>query len=204
MCMDEREESFEESTGPEEPLGNATGAAPESDADKEGDKDGDIYLKTIEDLRRERDEYYDLLLRKQAEFENYRKRVTREREDMRLAAQAGVLEQTLPVLDSCEKGLEVMDEAGGGPEMAVYREGYELLLRGLRSLLERFHVEEVPSRGESFDPNIHEAVQRQVSEDREDGEVLQVYRKGYWMKGRLLRPAQVSVSVKPQEEPSER
>lgn len=203
MSMDERENTTEEPARREE-LENATVAASELTADTETDKDGDFYLKTIEDLRRERDEYYDLLLRKQAEFENYRKRVTRERDDMRLSAQAAVLEQVLPVLDSCEKGLEVMDEAGGGSEMSVYREGYELLLRGLRSLLERFQVEEVAGCGESFDPNIHEAVQRQVSEDRDDGEVLQVYRKGYWMKGRLLRPAQVSVAVKPQEEPSER
>ncbi len=202
MDRDEREEIVESSPGREEPQTGESEAG-ENPADFEADGDVDFQLRTIEELRRERDEYYDLLLRKQAEFENYRKRVTREKDDLRVSAQAAVLEQVLPVLDSCEKGLEVMS-AAQGEELTAYREGYDLLLRGLKSLLERFQVEEVPGRGSNFDPHIHEAVQRQVSDAHPDGEILQVYRKGYWMKGRLLRPAQVTVSVKPQEEPSER
>ncbi len=203
MNMDEREDTMENPPGHDEPQIDAPESASAAPADNETDGEVDFQLRTIEELRRERDEFYDLLLRKQAEFENYRKRVTREKDDLRLSAQAAVLEQVLPVLDSCEKGLEVMNRAEG-EELTAYREGYELLLRGLKSLLDRFQVEEVPGNGESFDPHIHEAVQRHVTDDHRDGEVLQVYRKGYWMKGRLLRPAQVTVSVKPQEEPSER
>ncbi len=201
--MDEREDTLENSPREQQEQAEGFESGSETPAGGDGGEDVDFQLRTIEELRRERDEYYDLLLRKQAEFENYRKRVTKEKDDLRLSAQAAVLEQVLPVLDSCEKGLEVMGGAEG-EDLTVYREGYELLLRGLGSLLDRFQVEEVPGRGESFDPHIHEAVQRQVTDAHRDGEVLEVYRKGYWMKGRLLRPAQVIVSVKPQEEPSER
>lgn len=150
----------------------------------------------IEALRRERDEYYDLLLRKQAEFENYRKRVNREREEERTAAQAEVLREMLPVLDAAEKGLEKLREAAG-PD-SPYVEGFELLLRHLRGLLEKYGVREVPGVGADFDPTVHEAVVREVSDRLEENQVVEEYRKGYLIGEKLLRPSQVKVSVRPE------
>ncbi len=191
MSMEEREEMTE--------------GSPEETALLKGEEETDLdfYVKTIEDLRKERDEFYDRLLRKQAEFENYRKRVNRERGDERIAAQADVLRELLPVIDSSEKGLESF-QSSDSEQLSTYLEGYQLLLKGLRSILDRFEVEEVPGPGAIFDPTMHEAVQREINEARQDGEILEEYRKGYLVKGRLLRASQVKVSVKPQEEPSEK
>lgn len=182
--------------GKQEITGLAGGDQPESPQNAEPSGQVDETAAVIEALRRERDEYYDLLLRKQAEFENYRKRVNREREEDRTAAQAEVLREMLPVLDAAEKGLEKLCEAAGSD--SPYVEGFELLLRHLRSLLEKYGVREVPGVGAEFDPTIHEAVVREVSDRLEENQVVEEYRKGYLIGERLLRPSQVKVSVRPE------
>jgi molecular chaperone GrpE len=149
-------------------------------------------------VKKERDEYLDLLARKQAEFENYRRRVQKEKADIRVSAQSEVFGEVLTVIDACEKGLESLlraDATGSG----VFVEGYELLLKQLTSLLDKFDVTEVPGVGAMFDPNIHEAVVRDVDPDHEEGEILEQYRRGYLIKDKLLRPSQVRVAVQPEE-----
>lgn len=197
--MKDPEELKESSPAP----GDSEDTPSERAIETDEEQDLDFYIKTIEALRKERDEYYDLLLRKQAEFENYRKRVDKEREDSRIAAYAEVLRQLLPVLDSCEKGLESLESAESADRLSVYQEGYRLLHKGLLSLLEKFDVEPVPGAGAEFDPTVHEAVLREVCGRRREGEILEEYRKGYSIKGRLLRPSQVKVAVEPEEETSE-
>ena len=162
----------------------------------------DSSLETIEILRKEKEEHLDLLLRKQAEFENYRKRVAKEKEQLRLTAQASVLEELLPVLDALEKGLHSLPAAPGDSELEAYREGYELMFKEVQSVLRKFAVIEIPGVGAPFDPNIHEAVVREVTTGYREGEILDEYRKGYKLKDRLLRPSQVKVAVHPVE-PSE-
>jgi molecular chaperone GrpE len=159
----------------------------------------DSSLDTIEILRKEKEEQHDLLLRKQAEFENYRKRVAKEKDELRLTAQARVLEELLPVLDAFEKGLHSLKAAPGDSEVEAYREGYELMFKEVQSLLRKFAVIEIPGVGELFDPNVHEAVVREVTTGYKEGEILDEYRKGYTIKGRLLRPSQVKVAVHPAE-----
>jgi molecular chaperone GrpE len=163
------------------------------DATSGGDTDA------AETVRRERDEYYDLLLRKQAEFENYRKRVERDRGEARAAAQAEVIAELLPVLDACEKGLKSMQSEASATAPNSFAEGYELLLRQLRSILGRYDVKEVPGVGAEFDPNLHEAVIREISRDFGEHEIVEEYRKGYTIGDRLLRPSQVKVAVWPDE-----
>ncbi len=159
----------------------------------------DSSLETIEILRKEKEEHLDLLLRKQAEFENYRKRVAKEKEQLRLTAQASVLEELLPVLDALEKGLHSLPAAPGDSELEAYREGYELMFKEVQSVLRKFAVIEIPGVGAPFDPNIHEAVVREVTTGYKEGEILDEYRKGYKIKDRLLRPSQVKVAVHPAE-----
>ncbi len=159
----------------------------------------EFYVTTIEELRKERDEYYGLLQRKQAEFENFRKRVNREKAELRPQARGEVLRELLPVLDSAEKGLQSLLERKDGVDAEAFLEGFELLVKGLRQVLERFEVSEVPGVGSAFDPTLHEAVLREVDDGFEDGEILEEYRKGYQMNGRLLRPSQVKVAVHPTE-----
>lgn len=149
----------------------------------------------VEELEGQRNEFRDMLQRKQAEFENYRKRTLRERDDIRSAARADVLKELLPVLDACEKGLEALPPPNGDPLLEGFQEGYHLLVREIRSLFERFGVEAVPGPGQPFDPNVHEAVMREETDEHQDGAILEEYRKGYQYQDRLLRPSQVKVAV---------
>ena len=146
-------------------------------------------------LKKERDEYYDLLLRKQAEFENYRKRVLREREETRINARADVIAELLPVVDACEKGLEAMQSKSVPEPCRVFVDGYELLLKQFRSFLEKHEVKEVPGVGSDFDPNIHEAVVSEIADDQNREQVIEEFRKGYLIGERLLRPSQVKVAI---------
>lgn len=163
-------------------------------------RDLDFYLQTIESLQKEKDEYYDLLLRKQAEFENFRKRVLKEKEEERLAGHAEILRELLPVVDACEKGLESMEShPSDDPTLETYRQGYELMLKRVKVVLDKFQVAETPGVGSQFDPRVHEAVSREVTSEHSDGEILEQFQKGYTIGNRLLRPAQVKVAVQPVE-----
>jgi len=151
----------------------------------------------IENLKRERDENYDLLLRKQAEFENFRKRVVKEKEEERLSSQAAVIEKLLNIADSFEKGLDSLAQESEESTLETYRQGYGLMLKEFKLVLEKFDVTEIPGFGAWFDPNVHEAVVREVTTEHEEGKILEEYRKGYMIKDRLLRPAQVKVAAQP-------
>jgi molecular chaperone GrpE len=125
--------------------------------------------------------------------------VAKEKEQLRLTAQASVLEELLPVLDALEKGLHSLPAAPGDSELEAYREGYELMFKEVQSVLRKFAVIEIPGVGAPFDPNVHEAVLREITTGYKEGEILDEYRKGYKLKDRLLRPSQVKVAVHPVE-----
>lgn len=169
--------------------------ANEPDAEIAEEQTPEFLMRTLESVRKERDEYYDLLLRKQAEFENYRKRTVRERDEARAAALADLSKELLPVVDAAEKGLAALADEKKDPRLTGYRQGYELLLRNIRTVLEKFGVKELPALGEKFDPSVHEAVITEATDEHEEGRVLEEYRKGYTISDRLLRPAQVKVAV---------
>lgn len=164
----------------------------DSDCSPNADTDPSVDEELAQALQ-ERDEYYDSLLRKQAEFENYRKRVIREKQELRDSGAADVLAEILPIIDGCEKGLQTLSQTDSGSE--GFRTGYELLLKALHTLLKQFQVEPVPGVGAVFDPQLHEAVVREVDEAFPDGQILEEYRRGYRYKGRLLRASQVKVSA---------
>ena len=148
----------------------------------------------LETALRERDEFLDLLQRKQAEFENYRKRVDREKSELRFSVKSELMEQILEVVDACEKGLDSLSENESEQSDSLV-EGYELLYKQLKTILDRYEVSETPGVGSPFDPNLHEALIREVTEDHEEGEILEEYRKGYTLGDRLLRPSQVKVAA---------
>jgi molecular chaperone GrpE len=148
-----------------------------------------------ERLLHERNDFRDLLQRKQAEFENYRKRVIRERDETRRLVRSELIADLLPIVEACEKGLESMDSEDAGGLASSFVEGYQLLLKQLMSFLDKYDVSQVPGVGANFDPNLHEAVIRESSNQHRDGEILEEYRKGYLIGERLLRPSQVKVAV---------
>jgi len=194
---DKRRPEEENQTQSEEPAAAAAGDESEEREDNGAAEENtpEFLMRTLESVRKERDEYYDLLLRKQAEFDNFRKRTAREREEARVAALTEMSKELLPVVDAAEKGLAALSEERTDPRLAGYREGYQLLLRNMRAVLEKFGVKELPSVGEKFDPSVHEAVNTEATDEHEEGRVLEEYRKGYTISDRLLRPAQVKVAV---------
>jgi molecular chaperone GrpE len=145
---------------------------------------------SITELKRERDDYYDRLLRLTAEFDNYRKRQERERREMGERAASGLIEELLPIVDDFERALR----ADAGPEAEGYRDGVALILRQLRDLLARRGVTAIDALGADFDPHLHQAVAYEPSPGHRDGEVIEELRRGYKLGDRLLRPAMVKVA----------
>jgi molecular chaperone GrpE len=141
-------------------------------------------------LQRERDEYYDRFMRKAAEFDNYRKRVERERREQADQAVVDLLRELLAVVDDFDIALTV--EAGEG--FSSYRKGVELIHAKLHDLLRKYRVKPIQALGADFDPNVHQAVIQEESADHREGEVIGELRKGYMMGDRLLRPAMVKVA----------
>ena len=141
------------------------------------------------ELQKQRDDYYDRLLRKQAEFDNYRKRTERERIQLSEAAAVDLLGELLPVLDDLERALEAAAEH----EEAKLEEGVRLVHRSLLGLVERHGLSEIEAEG-AFDPHVHEALLAQPVEGAEPGSVVEVLQKGYRLGDRVLRPARVVIS----------
>ena len=142
-------------------------------------------------LQRERDEFYELLLRKTAEFDNFRKRIDRERADRYSAAASDLLADLLPLVDDLERALEVDVDAATA---SSYREGVSLIHRQLLDLMEKRGVSRIDAVGADFDPHVHQAVATDAATDHRDGEVLEELRRGYMIRGRLLRAAMVRVA----------
>jgi molecular chaperone GrpE len=142
-------------------------------------------------LKQERDEYYDRLLRKTAEFDNYRKRTDRERQQLADAAAADLLEELLPLVDDMERALK----ADPGTEAtAAIRTGVELIHKQLLETLRKRGVKPIESLGTDFDPHFHMAVVHEPADGRREGEVIEEFRRGYMLGDRLLRPAMVKVA----------
>jgi molecular chaperone GrpE len=141
-------------------------------------------------LQAERDELWDRLVRKQAEFENFRRRTTREKEDVLQFAAMETVRALLPVLDDFERAMQA--PAGGDD----YRRGIELIYKRLYDSLVRMGLSPIDTRGQKFDPNYHQAVDTLKTEELEDQSIVEEYQRGYEFKGRLLRPAMVKVAVR--------
>ena len=144
----------------------------------------------VETLKRERDENYDRFVRKAAEFDNYRKRVERERREQADRAVVSLLEDLIAVVDDFDLALT----GDVGESGSAYRKGVELIHAKLHDLLRKQGVKPIEALGADFDPNLHEAVMQESSPDHRDNEVIAVLRKGYTLNDRLLRPASVKVA----------
>jgi molecular chaperone GrpE len=145
----------------------------------------------VSELQRQRDDYYDRLLRKTAEFDNYRKRIERERQQASESAAADLLESLLPLVDDLERALKAEPGSEGAE---AYRRGVELIHRQLMELLRKRGVRPIDAVGADFDPHFHQAVSYDAAEGRRDGEVIEEFRRGYMLGDRLLRPAMVKVA----------
>jgi molecular chaperone GrpE len=133
------------------------------------------------------------LQRRQADFENYRKRIEKERGEDSKRTTARLVEALIPVIDGFEHALAAHREA----EYENYRRGFELIYKQLVDNLTKLGVERIEPLGKQFDPHMHQAMDRVETEAHEDGTIVQVYQPGYVFHGRVLRPAMVRVAVNP-------
>ena len=141
-------------------------------------------------LQKERDDLYDRLLRKTAEFDNFRKRVERDRKDLVEYAAADLLSELLAIVDDFDRALA----ADAPPEAQGYKTGVEMIHRQLTELLKKRGVTTVEALGADFDPHVHQAVAYDEVPGAREGEVVGVMAKGYKLGDRLLRPAMVKVA----------
>jgi molecular chaperone GrpE len=142
----------------------------------------------VDELRRERDALQDRLLRTAADFDNYRKRMDRERRELSEYAASDVLSEMLPIIDNLERALQAA--ASDDP----LRKGVELIHKQMLDLLRKRNVRPIEAAGQMFDPNFHNAVIHEVSSEHGEGEVIQELQRGYMIGDRLLRPAMVKVA----------
>ncbi len=155
--------------------------------------------KQVEELRTEKSDIYDKLLRKAADFDNYRKRTEKERREHQQYALADFVSELIHILDNFERAFAHSDEQSN-PE---YQKGVELIYRQLKDLMEKKGLRPVQAEGKQFDPNVHEAIAREERDDLPDNTVLEELQKGYFFKDKLLRPALVKVSYRPAESDQE-
>ena len=141
------------------------------------------------ELRKERDGLHDRLLRQAAEFDNYRKRIDRERRDSAQFAAVDFVQELLPVIDDFERALQI--EAPGADS---YRQGIEIIHRALMEMLRKRGVTPIDAVGTAFDPQVHQAVAYEEAPDRQDGEVMEQFTRGYRLGDKLIRPAMVKVA----------
>lgn len=170
----------------EQPTENTGDSGETADASARPDAGND----PLEALRKEKDALQDRLLRTAAEFDNYRKRVERERREQADYAIAELLTDVLPVVDDLERALQ----APAGSDAEAYRRGVELILKQMLDLLRRRGVTPIDVAGADFDPRFHQAVSQEPSPGRREGEILEEFRRGYMLGERLLRAAMVKVA----------
>ena len=174
----------EENTA-EETSAQAEEAVPEQMAETDN--------KEVLELKRQSEEYYNRLLRMQADFENYKKRIAREREDMYNNALETITAQLLPVVDNMERAVDAfrkdkLDEK--------YISGVEMVCNQIVDILGKNGVKEIEAMDKDFDPNLHHAVMQVPGEDEDENKIKEVFQKGYILGNKVIRPSLVKVSVK--------
>ena len=171
----------------------------EGEAAPEGTTEPELMLAQMEEAQREVDQFRNLLQRVQADSVNYKRRVEEEREELQKRANANLVIRLLPVLDDFERAVQhIPNDDAFRPWLA----GVELVYRNLRGILESFGVTQIEAIDKTFDPMEHESISYEITEGNEEGKVISVVREGYKLHGRVLRPAQVTVSKKKEEESS--
>lgn len=200
MSIDETKEqetqaevSAEESAAqPEEVPEVEEAATEEVPEEQSAEADADAADSDLEKAVAETDQLKDQLLRARAEFDNYRKRTAKDMARIRETAAKDLIKSILPAIDNLERALEHVEDKSEG-----LAQGVEMVLKQLCDTLNQRGLEPLPGVGEPFDPNVHEALAQQPSDEHAEGIIVQEYQRGYTLGGFTLRPAQVIVSSGP-------
>jgi molecular chaperone GrpE len=142
-------------------------------------------------LQAELEEQQQRVLRTQADFDNFRRRTQKEKEDLAKYASSLLITELLPVIDNFERALSTGTD---NPEVSSYAKGVEMIFRQLEGVLKAEGLEEMNSVGQPFNPEFHQAIMQVESDEYEEGIVVEEVQKGYKLKDRVLRPAMVKVS----------
>lgn len=175
---------------------SATPAAPEIAASTEPAARSSEQITELQNRATKADEHWERLLRTTADFDNFKKRAAREKQEAIKSATESLLQKVIPVLDNFEMALAAT-QTSSADSVKSLSDGVTMIHSQLKSVLTDAGLEEVESAGKPFDPNLHEAVSQQESTDVPEGHVLQQLRKGYKLRERLLRPATVIVAKAP-------
>jgi len=195
--MNHQDESVEEEFPEEAPALESEEAASEQADETPAADAGEGAVESeendLEVAQRQAKESYDKFLRVYAEFENYKKRMEREKSDFLKYANEGLIKELLPVIDNLDRAV---GQARQKAEAQSLVEGVEMILRQIKEVMEKHGVKELQSLGEPFDPNVHEAMMHEIADDHDENTVIDELQKGYIFKDRLIRPALVKVSKK--------
>ncbi len=184
------------------PFGNAPAPDDANDDARDNDQAADANVvealnasdERVVKLEAEKEDLRKTLIHRQADFENFRKRVERERHEESRRATGVSIQHLLPVLDTFERALAAHDD----PAYAEYRKGVELIYKQLWETLAKQGLERIDAQGKPFDPHVHQAIERVETTEHEDGTVIDVLQPGYIFHGRVLRPATVRVAAAPE------
>jgi molecular chaperone GrpE len=186
--------SGENDVSTQEPQPEGAEAVAESTAQPDVEEQFDevtLLKQEIEQLRQKNEEYLDGWQRERAEFSNYKKRMERERDQLKMNLAGDIVKRYLDVIDDLERALKNRPKDGEG---AAWAEGIELIYRKMLAILEAEGVQPMQVEGESFDPSRHEAISHEVSPDHDSGQIIEVVKNGYLLGERVLRPALVRVA----------
>jgi molecular chaperone GrpE len=145
----------------------------------------------LDNLRAELEEEQQRLLRIQADYDNFRRRTVKEKEDLAKYASSKLISELLPVIDNFERALGTV---GDNEEVAAYSKGVEMIIRQFENILQAEGLKKMESVGEAFNPEFHQAIMQVESDEYEEGIVVEELQSGYLLKDKVLRPAMVKVS----------
>ncbi len=185
MPGDNNEDAAGQAGGETEGAGGEPAAGP---GEAPGDDDRERLARMLAEEKARAEDYFNRLLRMQADFENYRKRVAREREDLLKYANEQLIMALLPVIDNFDRALSAKND-----NSEKLLAGVEMISRQLCDILAKEGLEAVPAVGEQFNPEFHEAVMKEETGDYPENTVTEELRRGYLYKGRVIRPAMVKV-----------
>ncbi len=164
----------------------------ELDDDETVEDPVEVLQASLGEITTKAEEYLDGWQRARADFANYKKRVLRENADIRQMARGEVIKLYLDIADDLGRALQEKPESG---EEGTWADGIEIIFQKLRSRLEAEGIKPMNPLGEEFDPNIHEALMKEESDEYESGQIIEVMQEGYWIGEKVLRPALVRVAA---------
>lgn len=186
--MTEAAETPEASQGQEAQEAAAPAETAEAQPEQSGEAGEDP---RVAELIRQAEENYNRFLRAQADFDNYRRRTQKEKEELAQYASMKLISQLLPVLDNFERAFQASPES---EEVKSFVKGMDMIYRQLMQVLEAEGLRKMEPVGTPFDPELHQAIMQVESEEHGEGIVVEVVQNGYWLKEKVLRPAMVKVS----------